>query len=175
MDSGHQQLINTSLHIISQLVDLTSKLTSEQYTAELDLLHGNSIGKHMRHIAEFFDLLVHTPPPGPVNYDCRQRDLSLETDPVTLIKKLGKIANSIPALRTDAPLHFEQSYADLNKAQVRIDSTVARELSYNIEHAIHHMAIIKIAVATVFPNVPVNDAFGVAYSTLRHRKAGEAG
>ena len=68
-------------------------------------------------------------------------------------------------------LVLEVSYAETEEASVRINSSVERELAYNIEHAIHHMAIIKIAVNTVFPRVQLPQNFGVAYSTVRYQKS----
>jgi hypothetical protein len=45
-----------------------------------------------------------------------------------------------------------------------------RELVYNLEHAIHHMAIMKIAVDNAFPQVQMPENFGVAYSTIRYQQ-----
>ena len=66
---------------------------------------------------------------------------------------------------------LEVSYAKTDTESVKIKSSLERELAYNIEHAIHHMAIIKIAIQTVFPNVKLAENFGVAYSTVRYQKS----
>ena len=66
---------------------------------------------------------------------------------------------------------LEVSYGKTDKDSVKIKSSLERELAYNIEHAIHHMAIIKIAVQTVFPKVKLADNFGVAFSTVRYQKS----
>ena len=42
------------------------------------------------------------------------------------------------------------------------------ELVYNIEHAVHHMAIIRIAVQHEFPDLALDDEFGYATSTLKY-------
>jgi hypothetical protein len=49
---------------------------------------------------------------------------------------------------------------------VLIESTLARELLYNLEHAIHHMALIRVGLNLRFKYVLYQDNFGVAYSTL---------
>jgi hypothetical protein len=46
---------------------------------------------------------------------------------------------------------------------------VARELLYNLEHAIHHMALIQVAVRQAFPALTLPAHFGVAYSTVQHQ------
>jgi len=51
-----------------------------------------------------------------------------------------------------------------------MNSSYFRELQYNIEHAIHHMAIIKIAIGACFTEVELPANFGVAYSTVRYQK-----
>ncbi len=50
-----------------------------------------------------------------------------------------------------------------------IPSSVARELLYNIEHAVHHMALIQVAVTNAFPSIELPPHFGVAYSTVQHQ------
>ena len=51
-----------------------------------------------------------------------------------------------------------------------IETNIGRELAYNIEHAVHHMAILKIGLAIVAPEVKVPEGFGVAVSTLRYKR-----
>lgn len=51
----------------------------------------------------------------------------------------------------------------------RIQSNYYRELLYNLEHCIHHQALIKVAVLQ-FENVLLNENFGVARSTIEYRK-----
>jgi hypothetical protein len=57
----------------------------------------------------------------------------------------------------------------IDNEEVRIESNYFRELLYNLEHCIHHQALIKVAVLqseTIF----VNENFGVARSTIEYRK-----
>jgi len=46
-----------------------------------------------------------------------------------------------------------------------------RELQYNIEHAVHHLAIIKIGVKTLEDSFKLDDNFGIAASTIRNKNA----
>ena len=48
-------------------------------------------------------------------------------------------------------------------------SSFYRELSYNIEHAIHHMALLKVAVKQTLTYISLPENFGVASSTIRYR------
>jgi hypothetical protein len=49
-------------------------------------------------------------------------------------------------------------------------SNIERELMYNIEHTIHHLAIIKIGLNAVAPQIALSEHFGVAPSTIRHKQ-----
>lgn len=163
-------LKNASLTIINQLINLNAQLNEDEYSCALDLLSGNSLGKHIRHVVEFFDLLVNTSGSGTINYDKRQHNELLESDINLMDLKLVEIRDKIPALRLGADLVLEVSYDTDDPECVKMKSSVDRELAYNIEHAIHHMAILKIAVQTVYPKVELPANFGIAYSTIRYQK-----
>jgi hypothetical protein len=63
-------------------------------------------------------------------------------------------------------IYLEQIIDGLN---IRIQSNYYRELLYNLEHCIHHQALIKVAVLQL-ENISVNENFGVARSTIEYRK-----
>jgi hypothetical protein len=68
-------------------------------------------------------------------------------------------------------LKLEVGYDIEREEFVTIDTTFFRELAYNIEHAVHHMAIVKIGVREVAPYITLDKDFGVAASTIRHKEA----
>lgn len=164
------QLKSTGLSVLNQIYDLISQLNDAEFTAALELLNGNTIGKHVRHITEFFDLLISGCVFGVINYDLRKHDELLETSTKAAMAKIEKLKSSISTLSLDEELILEVNYTSNDEEKETIKSSVGRELAYNIEHAIHHMAIIKIAIWTVFPKVILADHFGVAYSTVRYQK-----
>lgn len=49
-----------------------------------------------------------------------------------------------------------------------IETNYHRELLYNLEHCIHHQALIKVAVLQC-ESVKIDDNFGVARSTIEYR------
>ena len=97
--------------------------------------------------------------------------MHLETSTKTTLKKIEELKPSISRLSLGNEIFLEVNYTNSDKEKETIKSSVGRELAYNIEHAIHHMAIIKIAIQTVFPKVKLSDHFGVAYSTVRYQKS----
>ena len=68
----------------------------------------------------------------------------------------------------DKPLLLEVGYDRGSEDSVTIATTANRELVYNIEHAVHHMAIMKIGVREVAPYVKLSPDFGIAASTIRY-------
>ena len=44
-----------------------------------------------------------------------------------------------------------------------------REIAYNLEHTIHHMALIRVGLREL-GDIAVDDSYGVASSTLKYRK-----
>ena len=165
------ELKATGKVILNQLAELTSQLTDLEYSTHLDLLHGNSIGKHVRHVLEFFDILVVGANSGRINYDGRKHQLLLETCRQSALSKLVELSSALSEVVCERKVTLEVSYSDTEEDVQHIGSTLERELAYNIEHAIHHMAIIKIAIQTAYPSVLLNEHFGVAYSTIRYQKS----
>jgi hypothetical protein len=52
---------------------------------------------------------------------------------------------------------------------VAIPSNYYREIAYNLEHTIHHMALIRVGINEV-SMIELPQDFGVAYSTIKYRQ-----
>jgi len=152
-----------------QLRDLLSIISSEAYTTKPDILAGANIGQHIRHILEFYLLLVAGSFTGTICYDKRRRDLKLETDLSFAIQTIDRLLNGIDTLEEKLPVKLEANYSTGGNYQNMIDSSVGRELAYCIEHSIHHQALIKAALFAIGLKDITNEHFGVAYSTIRYR------
>jgi len=146
-------------------------MDSEVYGMPLDLLFGASIGQHTRHFIEFYRcLLVQIDQPGGVvNYSKRERDLSIETDPQVAQQHIAEIASKLAAITANRPCVLECD-DHIEGASNTVTSNLERELLYNIEHTIHHLAIIKIGLAAVAPSIKIPEHFGVAPSTIKHKQ-----
>jgi uncharacterized damage-inducible protein DinB len=158
-----------SSDILRQLAEVVSQLTPAEYTLPLVVLSHNSIGKHVRHILEFYELLLQSLPTGHLNYDRRHRDLTLESNPDEALCRLDTIDRAIQRLDLAQPLRLEADLSAGGSVSVTIASSVERELLYNIEHGIHHMALIQVGLRADFGHVRLPVHFGIAYSTVRQR------
>ncbi|MEO6687417.1 MAG: hypothetical protein ABIN24_15700 [Dyadobacter sp.] len=164
------KLQDVSIEILSQLIDMTEQFSKEEYTRSLDLLSANSVGRHLRHILEFYDLAVRAGNTGKLNYDKRERNLLLENDPHEAVSKMKELIMLMRMMKEDMVLKLEASYSSDTSNDVRITTTFYRELLYNVEHAVHHMAIMAIAVKIDFRHILLSRNFGIAYSTVQHKQ-----
>lgn len=154
--------------LLHQLQELLEMLTDEQYGKAIALLSNASIGQHTRHIIEFFIELGKGYETGIVNYDARQRDYTLETERDFAISTISGIMASIQ--KENRPLTLIADFGENDTAPCSVPTNYQRELMYNLEHIIHHMAILRIGVNAVSA-IRLPDDFGVAFSTIKYRKA----
>ncbi|NVJ63332.1 MAG: DinB family protein [Flavobacteriaceae bacterium] len=149
---------------LSQLQNLLEQIDPKIYSQSFEELSNASIGQHIRHIVELFQALDSGYESGIVCYDNRKRDPLIELDPNAALSALDQILLNL--LKEDKELQVD--YQFLSNQQKNIQSSYQRELLYNLEHSIHHQAIIKVALRTL-RSVEIDENFGVAPSTIRYR------
>jgi hypothetical protein len=152
---------------LQSLSDLLSRLDNEAYCHASKWLSGASIGQHSRHVIELVQCLLKGYDDALVNYDNRKRDNLLETDISFAIDSVSELIAQIN--QPDKPVLVEGNFDLEVQIPIQIQSTYHREIAYNIEHAVHHMALIKVGLKEL--NIALHDEnFGVAYATVQHRK-----
>lgn len=157
-------------HTIQDLRTYLKVIEPDQYQVPLELLSGSTIGEHTRHIIEFFTCLLEQSAdlPDPViNYAIRRRDYLIESNAEHALLAIDEICVKLNSLDTEVNCKLDCS--EHGQQGLLVPSTVGRELIYTIEHTIHHLAIVKIALKSIVPSLAIPDHFGVAPSTLRHR------
>lgn len=158
-----------SRQILVELKDCITQLDNSTYAAPLDVFFGSTIGQHTRHIVEFYQCLIEQSLNDQICYDKRRRDLTIETNIETAVQVIDRISEAMESLDREAILDLICDYDVDNQHPFSVKTNVDRELIYNIEHAIHHMALIKIGLFVAAPHVQVSKEFGVAPSTVRHK------
>lgn len=164
------QLSEATQAILNQVEFVVHQIKSEDYIKPVDVFNNSTIGQHVRHTLEFFECLMAGYASGKVSYDKRNHDKRIETDKELAILSIQKAKSFIAASNMNKSLQLEVDYNIEGADEIEVSSNMAREVIYNIEHAIHHMAIIKIGLQVLCPYVEIPFGFGVAISTLRYQQ-----
>ncbi|WP_153798801.1 DinB family protein [Foetidibacter luteolus] len=154
-------------HVFVQLEQSLLSLTNEQYCQPCPSLFNASVGQHVRHIIELFLCLEKGYSAGTVNYEKRNRDTHIETSRDFAITLLHEIYSGID--RKDKQLMLEAGYDEHSDETMLISTNYYREVVYNLEHTVHHMALIRVGISEV-SSVVLPENFGIASSTVKHRK-----
>jgi hypothetical protein len=161
------QLYQSIKSVFIQLNDSLQQLTDKQYTQPSKHLFNATIGQHIRHIIELFVCLQKGYDTGVVNYEKRKRDLLIETDKEFARQLLIGIYKTID--RPDKTLQLEANYNEHSDETILIETNYYREVVYNLEHTVHHMALIRVGINEV-SRIEVPKEFGVAASTIKHQQ-----
>ena len=157
-------LLPSIKNTLTELSQLLSQLTAEQYTFPCPALSNSSIGEHTRHSIEMFQCLENQYEVGEVNYDNRKRDFNIQTDTDFAQQAIQNVL-----INLDKPNKIINLVQQIDGETIQIESNYNRELLYNLEHCIHHQALIKVAVLED-KNIQIDENFGVARSTIEFRK-----
>ncbi len=167
------KLWSACLHILRQLQDVVEQIHPDDFCRPSFTLSQATIGQHLRHTLEFFICLEKGVETGLINYDRREHDKLIESDKFIALSALNRIRDFVSSQQEDRELQLAVDYSRHGENPLIIATNYYRELNYNIEHAIHHMAIMKIGVHEVAPYVKLADHFGVAVSTVRFHQVVE--
>jgi hypothetical protein len=159
-----QQAVN---NIFVQLAGSLGQLSTPQYSQPCQTLFSNTVGQHVRHIIELFQCLENGYHSGVVNYEKRKRDILIETDKEVASRLLVDIHRGLT--KPNKVLTLEACYDDQVNETITIETNYHREIAYNLEHSIHHMALIRVGIREISA-IQLPDDFGVASSTIKYRK-----
>lgn len=154
--------------VFLQLHKVLEQMGPDDYQLPRPILFNATIGQHMRHIIELFQCLNAGYETGTVNYENRKRDYQIETDKMIAAGLLFTITRHLE--KPDKSLELEAGYDADSDNLIRIESNYYRELIYNLEHTVHHMALIRVGLQEV-ASVKVPEGFGIASSTIKFRAA----
>ncbi|TAI46845.1 DinB family protein [Flagellimonas allohymeniacidonis] len=155
----------SSIHTIEQFKQILLELPQEVYAKSCEVLSNSSIGQHTRHIIELYLCLIQGYESADVSYDRRERNLKIEQDPAFAIQQLERIQNELEKPNKEVKITYE-----LGGNEAVLDSNYFREVMYNLEHTIHHHALIKVGIKHL-TDLQLPESFGVAPSTLQYREA----
>ena len=89
-------------------------------------LSNATIGEHIRHIIEMFQCLENQYEDGIINYDMRERNVLIQTNPEYALQVVKQIQDRLG--RPNKKIELQQI---INDEEIRIESNYFRELLYN--------------------------------------------
>lgn len=151
---------------LQELSRIIGPISDHLYTKKSKYLFGSSIGQHIRHILEMYEVLLSGYSSGKFSFENRKRSQTLEESVKEMLSTIEDISAEIN--KKDKELICILHDHANNEQQLK--TTYFRELLYCFEHGIHHQALIKVALKEFeWENIPEN--FGVAPSTVKFRLA----
>ena len=149
---------------LKSLSNLLLLLNDRQYNQKSSFLGNASIGGHTRHIIELLKCATNGYHTGTVDYLNRVRNLAIETDKLAAMQELSLMASQLIQPDKKMKLIIESDEVSVTNY---VTTTYFREIVYNAEHAIHHLALIRVALREMKLEI-VGDDFGMAYSTIKY-------
>lgn len=153
---------------LADVAAVVSAVSSEAYRARPFPNLSGSIGEHVRHCLEHVDALVSSDRSSDLSYDHRQRGTVVERDPAAALRSIQLLRIKIAVGRWSASAHepiFVSSTISGDGDVATGMSTLAREMTFVLNHTIHHQATIGLLASLQGCGVP--EGFGYAHSTPR--------
>ena len=137
--------------LTQQITDFLSIVEPATYSQPLSTFNDSSIGQHIRHIIDFYLCLLNGVQQATIDYDNRTRDSAIELDKKIAQTFINQIATQVQTLPITKIVQVQSCFVpDAQVQSTVIESSVGRELMYAYDHAIHHLAIIKIGMRVHF-------------------------
>ncbi|MDA8018674.1 MAG: hypothetical protein MPN21_14630 [Thermoanaerobaculia bacterium] len=169
-------IAHQNIHFLRQAMDLVERIGSSY--AEPGPYGQASAGAHMRHVLDCYHCFLRgLGDEYQVNYDARDRDRRIETDGEYASAVILRIVDSLESLRPEDLEHKLKVQVDAaawkQSDELWSDSSVGRELQFLLSHTVHHFALMAMILRAL--GTDPGEEFGVAPSTLEHRRTAPAG
>ncbi len=163
--------MNNAISVLNDAKSYLQQVSGDAYCQPLPVLSGSTVGQHTRHFIELFQCLFETLDAAQagkatvVNYDQRRRDRRIETNSQHALMVVESLMERLQRLSFTDDIYLEFMDYEMGGSTL-LPTSVERELFYNIEHTIHHFALIKIGLRVVEPCMELPPNFGIAPSTV---------
>lgn len=151
--------------LLRQARDLIETLSGEDYADSSEAELWASPGAHLRHVIDYFDRLFTGIDARSIDYTARQRCLEVEHVRVAALRDLDRCIESLEKLEERDERCAVEVRSDEDEPFV--GSTLARELRFVASHTVHHLALIRLTLAS--RGIATSPEVGVSPSTLAHR------
>jgi len=155
--------------VIEQTRRLLLHIEPDLYHRPLPEYSGSSLGQHFRHILEFFICLERGRSSSCIDYAARERNMLYETNPLLAAEALDLFEEAMQSFDIQEPISVRAEFN--GELRPEYESSLGREMLFVFDHAIHHLALIKIGLMTHAVHLIADDPdLGVSPSTLMARR-----
>ncbi len=158
-----------AVRLIDQIISTIELIDSQDYDRELELYNGSTLGKHFRHIYDFFNCLLQQCECQLVDYCQRDRDAQIESDMDYAKRSFESLKDGLQNIDEDQVITVKADFELEPGVRPVVQTSIGREVMYAYDHAVHHLAIVKIGLRDLYPDKPFDQNMGVAASTIRHQ------
>lgn len=164
-----------NVQALSKLQETLKTMCDDTYT-KAPSAGFSPIGGHVRHIIEFYQEFFTAEKAGfskGLSYDNRQRNILYETSCTAALEEIKSLIILCENSKlSHEPIPLSMTIDPDNAPLCDMITTPTRELFHLLDHAMHHMALIKITAAQLGSECDEN--FGMAKSTLVHNQTKDA-
>ena len=106
---------------------------------------------------------------GEVDYGQRKREQAIENSIAVAKEHFSSLRDRISCIDEDQSLRVYTDFADKEGQRHTVTTTVGREIMYAYDHAVHHLAIVRIGVLSLSADIQLDNTLGIAASTIKHQ------
>ncbi len=178
MNTSAQSLWHYNALLLGQAAGMVARLQRE---AQAGFVYAQAVGPHVRHVIEHYQALLHalSSDTACVDYDARNRDLRVQTDPTQTLSALGHLMEKMKSLAANESLNLETPLTTRLKAgsqgelELSVTTTLGRELLFLSSHSVHHYALLAqycraagVELGHDFGKAPATVAFEMAHAAI---------
>ena len=151
------KLLRDNVDLLRRLLSLIELLDNKIWRSKVSSINNETIGRHCRHIADFYLQFINGLDTGCVDYDKRNRNILFEENLNVAKSVIEDILHAFSKNKIkDNTLKINMNQSMKSGS---FNSNVKRELMFLYDHTIHHAHIIQIAVSNEFYHLNFKDEF----------------
>lgn len=169
-----RDLISANIFLLDQAERLLTALEDQVYADPDGSVFSSSLGQHLRHCFDHYASFLNGLPFSKIDYDHRERNPDLECSTDCAMAEVVRIREGLlSSAGGDSTTKVEVKMDCGGGDQAWHQSTLGRELQFLVSHTVHHFAMINGMCRQ--RGLLMEEGFGIAPSTLQHRKMANIG
>jgi len=166
-----KHLINECSGSLVQLSKVLEAITDEVYVMRMDEVYDASVGLHVRHVIDHYDMFFAGLPDKLINYDARPREASVETQRGCALERIQSLIEQMEKMSDqDSSVQVIMELQSRPTKETRQASSIARELAFLHSHATHHYATLALMLKVCNRDIDLPE-FGLAPATIRNQES----